>query len=77
MQENAVSERFCLGCGVSVVSLKNYEKRLLCGEVSRKMLANSRRQCHSRTEAFVRKLHELDDVCNRIGSHKIMASGDA
>ena len=31
MQENAVSERFCLGCGVSVASLKNYEKRLLCG----------------------------------------------
>ena len=29
----------CLGCEVSVASLKNYEKRLLSGEASGKMLA--------------------------------------
>ena len=55
MQENAVSERFCLGCGVSVASLKNYEKRLLCGEASGKMLAAWK-------ELFSRKLDELVNV---------------
>ena len=33
-----MAERFCLGCGVSVACLKSYDKRLLCGEASRKML---------------------------------------
>ena len=48
-------ERFCLGCGVSVACLKNYDKRLLCGEASGKMLAAWK-------ELFSRKLDELVNV---------------
>ena len=49
-------KKFCLGCGVSVASLKNYEKRLLCGEACGKMLA-------ARKELFSRKLDELVNGC--------------
>ena len=51
-----MSERFCLGCVVSVASLKNYEKRLLCGEGSGKMLAAWK-------ALFSGKLDELVNVC--------------
>ena len=39
MEENAVPERFCLGCGVSMACLKSYDKRLLCGEASGKIFS--------------------------------------